>query len=431
MVLPNVAHTPRQRTVSHWAKQRIRVSGTLTMVVGTTAIALGALAFQVISGRVLGPDEFSAVGVAWTLVFFVFTVVMIPIEQFITRRLTLSGGHWEGPRTDLVPIALAFVVAIAGSALFVTATLERFFNGDPWFVVATSTAVGARGILAIGRGFLAGRRRFVAYGVATGLEGLVLVPAAIAAWLVAPSAIAFTWILTIAPLSILLIHPFARVAFRDALAATKPQNASFLGALVIATGASQIVLAGGPVVVGLLGGSASAVSIYFITFTLFRGPVTSSYNLIARVLPDFTTLAARGNHEELRRWAVRIGFAAIATTACFGLAGYVLGAKVVGAIYGTDFSPQQLVAGLGAAAVGSALAGLFVGQILVGRGEGNAMAAIWVVALIAAGITVGVVRTDPLLRVATAFLVGELVATLLLSGYAAGDHRPVGVATGR
>jgi O-antigen/teichoic acid export membrane protein len=388
------------------------------MVVGTAAIAVSALGFQVIGGRALGADEFSAVGVAWTLVFFTFTVVLIPIEQFITRRLTLSGGRWGGPGNNTLSISVAYFAAVVGTAAFVVATLGRFFNDNWWFVIAIPTAVAARGVMALGRGFLAGRRRFVAYGVATGLEGAVLLPASIIVWLVAPSALAFTWILTIAPLAVLLIRPFARTATLDGYEETDQQRASFLGALVIATGASQIVLAGGPVVVGLLGGSASAVSVYFITFTLFRGPVTSSYNLIARVLPDFTALAASGRGHELNLWAKRLGLAAVVTTAAFGLAGYLFGPAIVGTIYGPDFRPDPLAAGLGAAAVGSALVGLFVSQIYVGRGEGNAMAAIWVAALVAAGLTVAVSSGDPLQRVATGFLVGEVVATLLLAGFA-------------
>jgi hypothetical protein len=177
----------------------------------------------------------------------------------------------------LVPIAVAFATAILGTAVFVTPTLDRFFNGNRWFIVAIATAVTSRGVLALGRGFLAGRRRFAAYGVVTGLEGFVLLPCAVAVAFVAPSALAFAWIMAIAPLSVLLVRPFVHGDTLESFGESDAEGASFLGALVIATGASQVVLAGGPIVVGLVGGTASAVSVYFLTFTLFRGPVTSSY----------------------------------------------------------------------------------------------------------------------------------------------------------
>lgn len=415
-------HPFQQQTTPHPVKHRLTISGTLAMVLGTTTIAVSALGFQVISGRVLGAEAFTPVGVAWTVVFFSFTVLMIPAEQVITRRLTLTGGNWDGSRGAIAPIAAALATATLGSAVFVAATLNRFFDSNPWFILAIAVAVTSRGVLAIGRGFLAGRRRFVAYGAATGMEGILLLPAAAAVGIVAPSALAFAWIMAITPLSVLLTRPFTQGSTTKVLGDGHAQSASFLGALVVATGASQIVLAGGPIVVGLVGGSAGAVSVYFITFTLFRGPVTSSYNLIARILPDFTALAARGQARQLSIWAGRLGIAGLLTTAAFGVAGYLLGPAVVRLLYGAEFAPGAKVAALGAAAVGSALVGLFVSQVFVARGEANRMAAIWAIALLCAGLALTATDGEPLLRVATAFLVGEFTATSLLAGVAVADH---------
>lgn len=392
------------------------------MVLGTMTIAVSALGFQVISGRELGADSFTPVGVAWTVVFFSYTVLMIPAEQVITHRLILTGGSWDRSMTAITPVAAAVVAATIGSAVFVAATLDRFFDGNPWFILAIAAAVASRGILAVGRGFLAGRRRFVAYGVVTGLEGMLLLPAAVVVAAAAPSALAFASLLAITPLSVVLIRPFAQDSSMEVLGEATAQGGSFLGALVIATGASQIILAGGPIVVGLVGGTAASVSIYFITFTLFRGPVTSSYNLIARVLPDFTALAARGEAHQLNIWAVRLGLAGLVTTASFGLAGFLVGPRVIQLLYGAEFAPDARAAALGAAAVGAALVGLFVGQIYVARGEAKKMAAIWIIALLCAGVALTVTPGEPLLRVATAFLIGELAATLLLAAAAIARH---------
>lgn len=392
------------------------------MVLGTMTIAVSALGFQVISGRALGADSFTPVGVAWTVVFFSYTVLMIPAEQVITHRLILTGGSWDRSMTAITPVAAAVVAATIGSAVFVAATLDRFFDGNPWFILAIAAAVASRGILAVGRGFLAGRRRFVAYGVVTGLEGMLLLPAAVVVAAAAPSALAFASLLAITPLSVVLIRPFAQDSSMEVLGEATAQGGSFLGALVIATGASQIILAGGPIVVGLVGGTAASVSIYFITFTLFRGPVTSSYNLIARVLPDFTALAARGEAHQLNIWAVRLGLAGLVTTASFGLAGFLVGPRVIQLLYGAEFAPDARAAALGAAAVGAALVGLFVGQIYVARGEAKKMAAIWIIALLCAGVALTVTPGEPLLRVATAFLIGELAATLLLAAAAIARH---------
>jgi O-antigen/teichoic acid export membrane protein len=389
------------------------------MVLGTAAIAASALGFQIISGRALGSEEFTPVGAAWTVVFFAFTVLMIPAEQFITRHLALNGGRWQPSRQGIAQLALTVAISTLGSAAFAAVTLDRFFSGDPLFVVAIAAAGASRAVLAFGRGFLAGRRRFVAYGAATGAEGAVLVPGAIAVALVSSSALAYVWLLAIAPLAVFLVRPFAKVEF-DKVDTDDEQRASFLGSLVLATGASQVVIAGGPIFVGLIGGTSSEVSIYFVTFTLFRGPVTSSYNLIARLLPDFTELAARGEQRQLSVWAARLGAIGLLTTITFAIAGYVAGPTVVELLYGAEFAPTAGIAALGAGAVGAALVGLFISQVYVARGRTEQMAIIWVVAMVAAGIVLIVGTGDPLLRVARAFLAGELVATLLLAVVATG-----------
>ena len=389
------------------------------MLLGTATIAAGALGFQVISGRALGSEEFTPVGAAWTVVFFAFTVLMIPSEQFITRHLALNGGRWQPSRHGLVQLAGAVAVSTLGSAAFAAATLDRFFAGDSRFVIALAAAGASRAVLAFGRGFLAGRRRFVAYGVATGAEGAVLVPGAIVVALVSPSALTFVWLLVIAPLAIFFVKPFARVDFEQVgVDRTEAERATFLGSLVLATGASQVVIAGGPIFVGLVGGTPSEVSIYFVTFTLFRGPVTSSYNLIARFLPDFTELAARGEQRQLSIWAARLGAIGLGTTALFGILGYLAGPTVVELLYGAEFAPPAGVAALGAAAVGAALVGLLISQVYVARGRTEQMAAIWLVAMTVAGIVLVAVSGEPLVQVARAFLVGELVATILLAAVA-------------
>lgn len=400
---------------------RLRVSPTLAMVLGTATIAAGALAFQVISGRALGSEDFTPVGAAWTVVFFAFTVLMIPSEQFITRHLALNRGRWQPSQQGLVQLAVAVAVSTLGSAVFVWVTLDDFFSGDSRYIVAVAAAGASRAVLAFGRGFLAGRRRFVAYGVATGAEGAILVPGAFVIALVSPSALAFVWLLVISPLAVFLVRPFAHVEFEQTeVEGDDEQRATFLGSLVLATGASQVVIAGGPIFVGLIGGTPSEVSIYFVTFTLFRGPVTSSYNLIARFLPDFTELAASGEQRQLSIWAARLGAVGLVTTITFAIAGYVAGPTVVELLYGAEFAPPAAVAALGAGAVGAALVGLFISQVYVARGRTEQMAIIWVVAMAAAGIVLMVGSGEPLLRVARAFLAGELVATLLLAVVATG-----------
>ena len=192
-------------------------------------------------------------------------------------------------------------------------------------------------------------------------------------------------------------------------------GAGFLGFYVVASAASQLVIAGGPIVVGLIGGTSAAVSVYFITFTLFRGPITSSYSLIARVLPDFTRLAVSGEQQQLATWSRRFAAGGVVLgIAGFAVAG-LLGPWIITVLYGAEFAPDRTAAALGGAAVGAGLAALFSGQVLVGRGRTGMLAGSWIVALFAATIAVFIVDAAAVTRVAAGFAAGEAIALAMLT----------------
>ena len=299
---------------------------------------------------------------------------------------------------------------------FVLATLDRFFDGAAVYGVVMFVNLAGRSLLAIARGYLAGRRRFHAYGAAIAIEGVALVILSLFVAAVSPTTLAFAIAMSLGPLSVLLVRPFSGGYRGEPLQDASAQGIGFLGPLIIATGASQLVLSVGPIVVGFVGGTAAAISVFFITFTLFRGPVTSSYNIVARVLPDFTSLAARGEQHRLSAWAGKLGLIGVATMIVFGVSGWILGPTVVDFLYGGEFRPSPQLAALGAAGVGAALIALFLNQIYIARGETGRMALVWVSSLLVAGAVLAVTTTEPVIRVGTAFLAGEATAMVLLAG---------------
>jgi O-antigen/teichoic acid export membrane protein len=351
----------------------------------------------------------------WTVMFLVFTVLLLPVEQYVTRHLTMSGGQTGGDRTGILLVGATIALGIALGVGFVLATLDRFFDGAAVYAVVMLINLAGRSLLAVARGFLAGRRRFHAYGAAIAIEAAALVLLALVAASLRPTTLAFAVAMSLGPFSVLLIRPFSG-GYRGApLQDATPQGLGFLGPLIIATGASQLVLSVGPIVVGFVGGTAAAISVFFITFTLFRGPVTSSYNIVARVLPDFTALAARGEQHRLSAWAGKLGLIGVATMIVFGVSGWILGPTVVDLLYGGEFRPSSHLAALGAAGVGAALIALFLNQIYIARGETGRMALVWVSSLMVAGVVLVLTSSEPVIRVGTAFLVGEATAMVLLA----------------
>ena len=185
------------------------------------------------------------------------------------------------------------------------------------------------------------------------------------------------------------------------------QPASFLVWLIVATASSQLIIAGGPIAVSFIGGTAAAVSIFFTSFALLRGPVTSAYNLVARVLPDFTRLAQSNDPRRLWVWAPRIAIGG-AGLAVLGAIGSALALQpIIRAIYGEPFVPPVLAAALGGAGVGLGIGALFVTQVYSAAARGAALALGWIVALGVALAVLVVSPLDPVDRVALAFVAGE------------------------
>lgn len=407
--------------------------GTGLIVAATAFSAIAVLAYQAIGSRTLGADAFAPIAVLWTVMFLIYTVLNLPAEQHLMRALVVTRDTRDLARVrrDMVgAFALGTVLGVA----FVVATLDRFFEGDARFIALTAAIMISRAIMATGRGSLAGHRRFSGYAATIALEAGGLLVGGVAAAVLDLSAIGFASVLAITPLVTLLARPFARIEGEGEPPALTAQPWSFLVWLIIATASSQLIIAGGPIAVGFVGGTAAQVSIYFTSFALLRGPVTSAYNLVARVLPDFTAIAHGDRPEALWSWARRItvGGIIVAIPGALG-AGALLG-PIVDAVYGPDFVPPTAAAALGGAGVGLGLGALFATQIYSAGARGAALALGWGIGLIATVSVIVVSGLEPITRVALAFVVGEGVGLLMLGVALPAliirrDHRVGGIAT--
>jgi lipopolysaccharide/colanic/teichoic acid biosynthesis glycosyltransferase len=393
----------------------LRSDGTAYIVGGSAVAGLAAYAYQLIGGRTLGAHAFSPVSVLLTVHFLTLIVLLMPIEQLIVRRLTIDR------RDSGIPARAWWLAALtmAGSTAFAWLGNDQYLNGDRRFIAFTALTVAAHFLFSAARGHLAGWRRFRAYGVSSGLASILRLVIAIVVTLIRPSASGFALGLIIGPAIVMLWRPFRPVAVERAeLDETERQAMSdrgLLGGLVLAAAASQALLLGGPLVVGALGGSAVEISIAFAAFTLGRAPLTFGYNLMARVLPPFTEMAARGERDELRSWARGMGWAAAGISIVGGVAGWFAGPWVVGVAFGSDFVPSPFSAAVVAVGVVLAGAGLFVGQILVARNQSARLGIAWLTGLLAAASSIALsAGLDTVGRVALAFAVGEVVALVAL-----------------
>ena len=300
------------------------------MFVGTIASAVGAYLFQVIGGRALGAEAFAPVSVMWTVLFLGFTVFLLPIEQMVIRRLVLA----EGSSRPLAGAGVSIVAVLGGATAiavgFAVFANESLLGGDTGYIPLAGVMFLGYGVFAVGRGYLAGSHRYFEYGLVVALDAITKVFGAVVVALAGWCPVALTWALVVSPLVVFAVRPFRAAPPTSRVREEGPNSdLRFIGGFLVATVASQTVLAAGPLVVGALGASSVAVSVFFVTMTLFRGPMSASYNLIARVLPAATRRASSGDDAVLNRWAWRILFGGLGIGAVAATVGAVLVPPVV------------------------------------------------------------------------------------------------------
>ncbi len=389
------------------------------MVGGTAVAALGNYVYQVLGGRALGPEEFAPVGSLLTLSFLAFAVVLLPIEQLVIRSVTWRGGFDRDPATTIrVATVLTVIVVSAVAGL----GLDEFFQGSSVFVVLVGASVVTHAVYVVGRGHMAGGRHFRSYGIATAampaarlaVAGVVLVAGA--------SAVGFGSALAIAPLVIFFWWPGIRMDAAPKIDSDE-NPAVFLFSFVLAAAASQVLLLAGPLVAAVLGAGAATISIVYVTLTIARSPLLLGYSLLVRVLPPFTNLAKLGRVAELNTWVLRISAAGILVALPAAILGMLIGPEIVAILFGEGFEPSAAFAGLAAAGVCLGGAAMFLGQILVARGDTARLALSWILALVAAALALGLSERAVETEIGVAFLSGEAVAMVTAAALAL--RRPV------
>lgn len=356
-----------------------RAPGTAWMVSGSLIGAVGAYLFQVVGGRALGSVEFAPVSILWTLLFILATVVLVPVEQYVTREASLGRRVL---RHDLLPLSFAVGLTAAAGATFVALTLDRLFLSEPLFVVQAAVMLVGYGMLFVGKGILAGHRRFAGVGWILFGESMLRLLAAVALLAVAASALSLGWAMVLAPVAALALR-FWRVdrAGRPDGGSGDGSAGGFLRSYVAGSAASQLLLGGAPLGVAALGGGPATVSIVFVTFTLFRAPLTLIYALQGRLLPMLVRMVEADDHGGLRRFGVWILGIGSVLTVVGAVVGWLIGPAVVELLFSAEFRPDPLVAMLAAGGVVAASATQIAGQVLVAHARTGRLALAWITGL--------------------------------------------------
>lgn len=386
-------------------RRGFRAPGTTFMVVGGLLGALGAYAFQLVGGRVLGAAEFAPVSLLWTVFFILATVLLVPVEQYVTREV--AGGRRALP-TDFKPTA---AVAVVGSLLgggFVALTLNDLFGGDWQFVAQIVLLVVGYSLLFVGKGVLAGSRRFAEVGWVLIIETVARLAAGVVAVLLFNSAAALGWAMVAGGFSVLVLRWWRHDRGDPAVEATPAGR--FLTGYSGGTASSQILLGGAPLAVAALGASDALISTVFFTFAVFRAPLTLIFALQGRILPFLVGLSGGSDRSSLVRIA-RMTFLGGVLLAVLGAAvGWWIGPEVMELLFGPDAEPTRIVAMFAAGGVMAAAAAQVTSQVMVAEGRTSRLAWAWTAGLLVALTVLLVVGGEADTRVSLSFAAGEMAA---------------------
>ncbi|MFQ5524132.1 MAG: lipopolysaccharide biosynthesis protein [Acidimicrobiia bacterium] len=397
-------------TVVETEPRGFRAPGTTFMVAGGLIGAIGAYLFQVLGGRALGPEAFAPVSVLWTTFFILATVLLVPVEQYVTREV--ASGRKAIPH-DLVPsLTVAGIGAVVGGG-FVAFTLDSLFESDPAYIAQIALLMVGYALLMVGKGVLAGTRRFSSVGWVLVIESLGRLLAGVVAVLVFSTAVSLGWAMVVGGFSVLVLG-WWRHDTGDPRTPAAPAR-GFLGGYVGGTSSSQLLLGGAPLAVAALGASPALISVIFVTFTLYRAPLTLIFALQGRILPYLVGLVRDANHIKLVRIVRQVVFAGAALVLLGGLVGWLVGPEVVTLLFGAEFAPSSAVAAFAAAGVTAAATAQIASQILVAEGRTKRLALAWVVGLVVGVVVLVVVPAGPDIRVAVGFAAGEVAALAMMA----------------
>lgn len=395
--------------------------GTVAVGFGVVLAGVAAYGFLVVSGRELGPHLYADLSVLWVMGFIAGPGVFMPLEQEVSRAIAARRARGIGAAPILRRAIvlgggmLAILLLISGLA-YVPIT-HRMFDGNALLFLAFCISLASLYVGYLARGYLSGNRRFGAYSVLVGLEGVFrLVPVAAFALVGFKNLGVYGLAFGVAPLiSAPLVLSRQRKLVGPGPEAPWGELSTALGYLVAASCLSQLLVNLSPIAVKLLSDRAQQpVAGRFIDgLVLARVPVVLFQAVLAALLPKLASLAARGNFKEFRATLARL----LGAIGAFGVVAVVLAVAAGQLALKILFGPQYHLgrtdfAYLSAASIVFIVA-LTFGQALIALRAYRSLMVGWVTGSVAFAAVVAAVQ-GLLLRVELAFLLGSAASAALL-----------------
>ncbi|MGH3646203.1 MAG: polysaccharide biosynthesis protein [Micromonosporaceae bacterium] len=397
-------------------------AGTALVGAGLAILGVAAYVYLAIAGHALDAHGYGDLAVLWMIVFSVGPGLFFPLEQELSRLIAVRRAQGQGVRPIAARIAVVGV-SILGVLLLAVYALRRpladaLFEGDARLVDVLAANLVALTAAHFSRGLLSGHGEFGRYGAQLALDGLLRV--VIAVGLAAGGVREASWYglaLAIAPLIAVALTanrtvlrpepgpsvPFAQVTAGMGLLVASSTlwlalvNASVVSARLLST----------PAEAALAGALLSGV-------VLARIPLFAFSSVQASLLPALSGAAAVGDRTGFRRLLIRTTGAVTA----LGVAGAVVCIAIGPWLVRTLFDAGTVLSRADFAWLTVATTIYMIATVLGQAGlalAGHRDQAIGWAAGFGSLLLVTLLPLSILLRVELAFLVGSLVAGVVLA----------------
>lgn len=429
MSTPGIRFAQRFRAFAH---PRIP-GGTVPVALGVGTLGLTSYVFLVVAARGLDEVSYAQLAVVWSIVFTVGPGVFAPIEVETSRLLAGRSPYASRLRDGLirqmaiVSGSLAALLVLA-AALASPVLVPRLLGGDGLLFAALLVSVVSYAPTYVLRGRMLGVRQFGLYGGALTAEGLARLIGALVLFLFAVrSAGAYGLALAIAPLAAFVLANRVR-----SIGARMPRDwrqlREALGALIVATALSQLLINAGPIAVQLLAtpAEAAAAGVLLSGLAIARIPVFVFAAVQSALLPQLAVLVRDEKPVEFRRLLRGLVQGVLALGVLATTLAAVAGPWLVRLLFGPSFGLRWFDMALLALATSLYILSLLLAQVLIAVSDHRALIIAWAVGL--AGFAVLVIFGDDLLlRVASALVGGTALTSgcmVAMTRRALGRHRP-------
>ena len=388
--------------------------GTVAVGGGLLVNGLAAYAFITLASRDLGPEAYTPVGLLWALSFLLGPGFFQPLEQEVARIVAARSDRRIGPVVRTAGCVGASMVGLLGVLALLLGDRIRhdLFDGHGLLLVGLILVLVGLGIGHLVRGVLAGLGRFGGYAryfIGDGLGRLVVALVLVAT---AGGVGAYGLAVGLAPfIGVALALAGQRELSLEGPAEPVGAFSRALGALLVASVATALVLNMSPLAVEVLAGpdQADDPGRFLNALLIARVPLFFFQAVQASLLPRLSALVGAGRFDEVvhvfrRLLCLVVGIGGVAVAVCA-----LFGARIVELAFGADFAVerQDMVLLAGSSAV-LMVALSFAQALMACRAQGR-MALAWVLGLAAFPLVVAL-GDDLFLRVELGLLATVSVA---------------------